>query len=120
MPGMESGRLQKIQAESESTRLEIGKGKMGDGTKLAVAIAVMWIAMVFFFFAFHPGGVENVSNPGEMLQWLLKEFTNITSAGGAATTSDVTSADTSALSYPGYTAGSSDIGTVNPGGVQAV
>ena len=98
---------------------------MGDGTKLAVAIAVMWIAMVFFFFAFHPGGVENVSNPGEMLQWLMKEFGNIT-GGNTATAADVTGTDASALSYPGYTnqtvasTGSSNIGVVGTGGVQAV
>ncbi|HEX4201289.1 MAG TPA: hypothetical protein VHY59_07200 [Chthoniobacterales bacterium] len=92
---------------------------MSDGTKLAVAILVMWIALVFFFFAFHPGGVKNVSNPGQMLKWLMDEFAKL--AGGTQTAASLTadvSGTTNDLSYPGYTSGSSDTGTVNPGGVQ--
>lgn len=96
---------------------------MSDGTKLAVAILVMWVAMVFFFFAFHPGGVKNVSNPGQMLKWLVDEFTNLTGGGASTTAATLTSKTnaTDALSYPGYTdtsGDSSSIGTVNPGGVQ--
>jgi hypothetical protein len=93
---------------------------MGDGTKLAIAILVFWLALVFFFFAFHPGGVKDVSNPGQMLKWLVDEFGNL--AGGtaetkAALTADVTGND--ALSYPGYTSqGSSDVGSVGGGGIQ--
>jgi hypothetical protein len=96
---------------------------MSDGTKLAVAILVMWIALVFFFFAFHPGGVKNVSNPLEMLKWLVDEFTKLTggSTATASLTADITGANTSALSYPGFTntaEGGSDIGSANQGGVQ--
>ena len=75
-------------------------------SKLAVGILVMFIAMVFFFFAFHPGGVAgpngaNVSNPTEMLQFLISEFQK----GAGITTTDATlTADTTATAnYPGYT-----------------
>ena len=46
----------------------------GDGTRLAVAILVFFLAMLAFFFAFHPGGVEGVSDPATMLQWLMKQW----------------------------------------------
>lgn len=85
---------------------------MSDGTKLAIGILVMWVALVFFFFAFHPGGVKNVSNPGQMLQWLVNEFGNL--AGGTTTTSASLTSSTSAtdaLGYPGYT-DSSDTGSI--------
>lgn len=92
---------------------------MSDGTRLAIAILVMWIALVFFFFAFHPGGVKNVSNPGEMLKWLVDEFTRL--AGGSTETTASLTADTGqtdALSYPGFTDQSfGNTGTVNPGSV---
>lgn len=84
---------------------------MGNGTKLAIAILIMWFAMLFFFFAFHPGGVEDVSNPVEMLQWLMNEFSNITSGQGPIST--VSATDESALNYPGYQQGSSNVGSVN-------
>lgn len=92
---------------------------MNDGPKLAIAILVMWVALVFFFFAFHPGGVKNVSNPGEMLKWLVDEFTKLAGGSTAATLSDVTTGGTSTdnLSYPGFTDQSSGSGNVNPGGV---
>lgn len=76
-------------------------------SKLAVGILVMFAAMVFFFFAFHPGGVAgpngaNVSNPTEMLQFLIAEFQK--GAGITATTDATLTADTSATAnYPGYT-----------------
>lgn len=88
---------------------------MGDGTKLAIAILVFWLALVFFFFAFHPGGVKDVSNPGQMLKWLVDEFGNL-SGGTAETKASLTSSESDALSYPGYTSqGSSDVGSANPG-----
>lgn len=90
---------------------------MSDGTKLAIAIAVMWVALVFFFFAFHPGGVKNVSNPGQMLKWLVDEFTRL-AGGSTATTASLTSATTNDLSYPGFTDSGSNSGTVAPGSVQ--
>lgn len=93
---------------------------MSDGTKLAIAILVMWIALVFFFFAFHPGGVKNVSNPGEMLKWLVDEFTRLAGGNTSATlTADITGGtNTDALSYPGFTDQSGNSGVANPGGVQ--
>jgi hypothetical protein len=92
---------------------------MSDGTKLAIAILVMWIALVMFFFAFHPGGVKNVSNPGEMLKWLVDQFSHL--AGGTQTESaTLTSATnaTDALSYPGFTDQTSPTANPNQGGVQ--
>lgn len=59
---------------------------MGDGTRLAVAILMMFLAMVAFFFAFHPHGVENVTNPDTALQWLMGEFTTASGGGNASPT----------------------------------
>jgi hypothetical protein len=75
-------------------------------SKLAVGILVMFIAMVFFFFAFHPGGVAgpngaNVSNPTEMLQFLISEFQK--GAGITTTDATLTSATQTEANYPGYT-----------------
>lgn len=52
---------------------------MGSGTRLAIAILILFLAMVCFFFAFHPGGVQGVSDPDTMLQWLMGEFQNTAS-----------------------------------------
>jgi hypothetical protein len=49
---------------------------MGDATRFAVGIAILLGAFIFLFFAFHPGGVEGVTNPVEALQWLINEFNN--------------------------------------------
>lgn len=100
---------------------------MGDGTKLAIAILIFWIALVFFFFAFHPGGVANaaganISNPGQMLKFLMDEFTNL--AGGTAaqdsSAANLTAAtsNTNTINYPGYTDNSSNVGTATGSGVQ--
>ena len=101
---------------------------MGDGTRLAIAILVFWAALVFFFFAFHPGGVSldgaNVSNPSQMLKFLINEFGNLAgggtgSSGGGGGGKIVTQADitgSSALNYPGYTTGTSDTGSATPQG----
>jgi hypothetical protein len=52
---------------------------MGDGTKFAVAILILFLAMVAFFFAFHPGGVQGIKNPDDVLEWLMGEFQNTSS-----------------------------------------
>jgi hypothetical protein len=52
---------------------------MGNGTRFAIAILILFLAMVCFFFAFHPGGVQGVSDPDTMLQWLMGEFQNTAS-----------------------------------------
>jgi hypothetical protein len=57
---------------------------MGDGPRLAIAIMTMFLAMVAFFFAFHPGGVQGVSDPDTMLQWLMKGFTQTAADPGSA------------------------------------
>lgn len=77
---------------------------MADGTKLAIAILVIWVSLVFFFFAFHPGGVQNVSNPGEMLKWLMDEFTKL-AGGDSSTTSDTLPGATPASATPASTTG---------------
>lgn len=56
---------------------------MGDGTRLAIAILVMFLAMVAFFFAFHPGGVEGVSDPDTMLQWLMGQYNTAATTPGS-------------------------------------
>jgi hypothetical protein len=61
---------------------------MGDGTRLAVAIFILFIAMVAFFFAFHPSGVamangDPVKNPGDVLQWLFAQWDDTVSGKSA-------------------------------------
>jgi hypothetical protein len=90
-------------------------------SKLAVGILVMFVAMVFFFFAFHPGGVAgpngaNVSNPTQMLQFLISEFQK--GAGiTAQTDATLTSAEQTASNYPGYTAGTASTSSNTPDAV---
>ncbi len=79
---------------------------MEGGGKLALAILLIFVAMVMFFFTFHPGGVEGVSNPAQMLQWLFSEFDTTTGADAATDAATLTPAQ----SYPGYTS-SNDVGT---------
>lgn len=55
---------------------------MGDGARLAIAIAMLFLAMVAFFFAFHPQGVTGVTNPKTALEWLETQFE--TTAGGTS------------------------------------
>jgi hypothetical protein len=49
---------------------------MGDGVRLAIAIAFVMAAGIAFFFAFHPNGVggTSVDNADSALQWLMQEF----------------------------------------------
>jgi hypothetical protein len=61
---------------------------MGGGTRLAIAIGILFLAMVCFFFAFHPGGVQGVSDPDTMLQWLMGEFQN-TAGGNQVSAADI-------------------------------
>ena len=50
---------------------------MGGAGKLALGLLLLWIAMLCFFFAFHPNGVQlngvAVQNPSEALQWLTAQ-----------------------------------------------
>jgi hypothetical protein len=72
---------------------------MGDGTRLAVAILILFLAMVAFFFAFHPAGVElngqPVNNPAEILQWLFGQWDATTSGGGSPAETPAVSPNTS-------------------------
>jgi len=63
---------------------------MGDGVRLAVAILILFIAMVAFFFAFHPGGVQGVSDPATMLQWLMKQWDTTIADPSAKSASEAT------------------------------
>jgi hypothetical protein len=87
------------------------------GTKLAIAIAILFLAMVCFFFAFHPGGVQGVSDPDTMLQWLMGEFQNTASGNpvSANSISDVANSPTAAGVQvpPSSTAGQTTIPGVN-------
>jgi hypothetical protein len=49
---------------------------MGDGVRLAIAIAFIFAAGVAFFFAFHPNGVggTSVDNADSALEWLMQEY----------------------------------------------
>ena len=65
---------------------------MGDAVKLAIGILTLFAAMVCFFFAFHPHGVQNpndhsqaAGDPGEALQFLMNQFDTVTqNTGGKA------------------------------------
>jgi hypothetical protein len=52
---------------------------MGNGTRLAIAILILFAAMVAFFFAFHPHGVQNVTYGPSALQWIMGQFDNTSS-----------------------------------------
>jgi len=49
---------------------------MGDGPRLAIAIALLFAAGVAFFFAFHPYGVDggSINSADSALGWLMQEF----------------------------------------------
>lgn len=50
---------------------------MSDGTRFALGIAILLGAMIGFFFAFHPGGVQlTEQNPAGILKWVMQEVTN--------------------------------------------
>lgn len=91
---------------------------MGGGARLAIAIAILFLAMVCFFFAFHPGGVQGVSDPNTMLQWLMGEFQNTASGnqlGASAITNDTANSPTApgVQVPPSATAGQTTIPGVN-------
>jgi hypothetical protein len=72
-----------IPPQSHTKRGKVGGREVGNGTRLAIAIVMMFGAMVAFFFAFHPGGVQGVSDPDTMLQWLMGEYTTASANGGS-------------------------------------
>jgi len=115
---LEGRRRTEIPAESYWQRLENGPRKMGNGTRLAIAILILFLAMVCFFFAFHPGGVQGVSDPDTMLQWLMGEFEN-TSSGNPVTADQIANDVASSPTAPGVqvppssTAGQTTIPGVN-------
>jgi hypothetical protein len=64
---------------------------MGDGTRFAIGLVIVWFAFLFFYFAFHPNGVSGVNNPVEALKWLIGEFQKLGS--GTAPSSAETPAE---------------------------
>jgi hypothetical protein len=93
---------------------------MSDAGRFAFVIALFFLAMVCFFFTFHPGGVTGVSNPQGMLQWLFGAFNTTTGADAANNEAQLTAAVSGGSSgnWLGYTSGASD--TSNTSGVSAV
>ena len=61
---------------------------MGSGGQLAIAILVMFVAMVCFFVAFHPGGVNlsgsEISNPDDLLKFLFQEYDTASATPGSS------------------------------------
>jgi hypothetical protein len=51
---------------------------MNGAAKFAFGIVLLWLAGLCFFLAFHPNGVvlngQKVSNPVDVLKWLIQEF----------------------------------------------
>lgn len=60
---------------------------MGDGARLAIAILVLFLAMVCFFFAFHPGGVQGANNPADILKFMFTQFDQTSNGTGASANS---------------------------------
>lgn len=92
---------------------------MGDGARLAVAILILFLAMVAFFFAFHPSGVANadgtpVNNPAEILKWLFGQW-DTTVTGSAASTNEQLKAKGTAPTGSANTGGNSANLTNVPG-----
>jgi hypothetical protein len=82
---------------------------MPDGTRLAVAILMLFGAMVAFFICFHPSGVQGgTSGPG-MLQWFMTEFeSTVQGTGGDASPDQSNTGGTGGGSTP-------QTPSVNPG-----
>lgn len=81
---------------------------MGDGTKLAIAILMLFLAGIGFFIAFHPNGLNlQEDNAPGLLQWFESEFEGAATGQGVSDTPDpaATGAGTSAL--PAGNAGTS-------------
>lgn len=64
--------------EDESGEMDTG------GTKLAIAILILWVAMMFYFIALHPMGISGVTNPVGALKWLMMEFQNVSGITAAS------------------------------------
>jgi hypothetical protein len=65
-----------------------------------MVVAIFFVAMVCFFFTFHPGGVEGVSSPQGILQWLFGAVANTT---GETTATDAALLSNTTTDYPGFT-----------------
>jgi hypothetical protein len=74
---------------------------MGDGVRLAIAIALLFSAGIAFFFAFHPGGVVAATNPDNALAWLMDEFQE--TAGDTSSTGDTSGTVPQTPTIPGVT-----------------
>jgi len=88
---------------------------MEGGTRLAVAILVLFVAMICFFFAFHPKGVENVTNPDSALQWLMGEFDLASSSPGSNAANVAAIANTGGTPAEGNVAGIANVPGTNVG-----
>lgn len=77
---------------------------MSDGTRFALGIAILLGAMIGFFFAFHPGGVNlgvGNDNPVGILKWIMSEVAgNSQNAPSGNTTTSTTQGTNNAGSAP--------------------
>lgn len=90
---------------------------MNDAGRFAFVIALFFLAMVCFFFTFHPGGVVGVSSPQGMLQWLFGAFNTTTGTDAKNNEAQLTAAVSggSTGGWMGY-----DNGTGTAGGASGV
>lgn len=47
---------------------------MGEPTRFAVGLILLWFAALCLFFALHPGGVSSIKNPVDAIQWMISQF----------------------------------------------
>lgn len=63
---------------------------MGEPTRFAVGLILLWFAALCLFFALHPGGVSSIKNPVDAIQWMIEQF-NKTQGGTSGTEPAATS-----------------------------
>jgi hypothetical protein len=63
---------------------------VGEPTRFAVGLILLWFAALCLFFALHPGGVSSIKNPVDAIQWMIEQF-NKTQGGTSGTESAATS-----------------------------
>lgn len=78
---------------------------MNGAAKFAFGIVLLWLAGLCFFLAFHPNGVvlngQKVSNPVDVLKWLIQEFGTATGTASSDSTPLTDSAGNSAPNNAG-------------------
>lgn len=81
---------------------------MGDGTKLAIAILMLFLAGIGFFIAFHPNGLNlPEDNAPGILQWFMSEFEGAATGNPVANSTDPGAAGSANSSLPAPGVGNS-------------